>query len=99
MTIATGDLVELEQGTTTTVAVPPQKAYGERSEERVQDYDVAELTRALGGQPPEVGSYVETKDGSRGEIVHVDDEVARLDFNSPLAGETLEFDIEVLTVD
>lgn len=91
-------LVGLEQGTTTTVAVPPEKGYGERSDDQIRDYDVEELTQALGGQPPEVGSYVETKDGAQGEIIHVGDEVARLDFNSPLAGETLEFDIEVLTV-
>jgi FKBP-type peptidyl-prolyl cis-trans isomerase 2 len=39
-----------------------------------------------------------TQDGTRGEVVHVDDEVARVDFNDPLAGETLEFDLEVLAV-
>ena len=42
--------------------------------------------------------YLETQDGTRGEVVHVDDEVVRVDFNDPLAGETLEFDVEVLAV-
>lgn len=91
-------LVGLEEGTSTTVAIPPENGYGKRSDDRVREYEVAELTEALGGQPPEEGAYLETQDGSQGEIVHVDDEVARLDFNNPLAGETLEFDIEVLTV-
>lgn len=91
-------LVGLEEGTATTVAVPPEKGYGERSEEQLREYDVAELTQALGGTPPEEGAYLETQDGSQGEVVHVDDEIARLDFNNPLAGETLEFDIEVLSV-
>lgn len=91
-------LVGLEQGTSTTVAVPPEKGYGERSDDQVREYDIEELTQSLGGQPPEEGTYLETQDGTRGEVVHVDEEIARLDFNSPLAGETLEFDIEVLSV-
>lgn len=91
-------LVGLEQGTATTVAIPPEKGYGERSDDQVRDYDVEDLAQALGGQPPEVGAHLETEDGAQGEVVHVDDEIARLDFNNPLAGETLEFDIEVLTV-
>lgn len=91
-------LVGLEQDTTATVAIPPEKGYGERSEDKLREHSVEELTRTLGGQTPEEGMYLETEDGTRAEIVHVDDEVARLDFNNPLAGETLEFDIEVLTV-
>jgi FKBP-type peptidyl-prolyl cis-trans isomerase 2 len=92
-------LVGLEQETTATVAIPPEKGYGEWSEDKLQEHGVEELTRALGGQTPEEGTYLKTEDGARAEVVHVDDEVARLDFNEPLAGETLEFDVEVLAVD
>ncbi len=91
-------LVGLEEGTATTVAVPPEKGYGEWSEEQVREHDVEELTQTLGGQAPQEGAYLETQDGTRGEIVHVDDDIARIDFNSALAGETLEFEIEVLDV-
>ncbi|ESS04465.1 MAG: FKBP-type peptidyl-prolyl cis-trans isomerases 2 [uncultured archaeon A07HR67] len=91
-------LVGLEQGTTTTVAVPPEKGYGEWSDEEVREYNTENLAQTLGGQAPEEGVYLETQDGTRGEVVHVDDEVARVDFNDPLAGETLEFDVEVLAV-
>jgi FKBP-type peptidyl-prolyl cis-trans isomerase 2 len=45
-----------------------------------------------------IWQQLRTQDGTRGEVVHVDDEVARVDFNDPLAGETLEFDLEVLAV-
>lgn len=91
-------LVGLETGTSTTVAVPPEKGYGERTDDQVRKYDIEELTHSLGGQPPEEGAYLETQGGARGEVVHVDEETARLDFNHPLAGETLEFDLEVLSV-
>lgn len=91
-------LVGLKEGASTTVAIPPEKAFGERSDDQVREYDVDELSQSLGGQTPEKGVYIETQDGTQGEIVQVDDENARIDFNSPLAGETLEFDIEVLTV-
>ena len=52
----------------------------------------------LGGQLPEEGAYLEAQDGSQGEIIHVDEDVIRADFNPPLAGETLTFDIEIIDV-
>lgn len=91
-------LVGLEEGTSTTVTVPPEKGYGEWTEERVEQFDTDELRQTLGGELPEEGAYLEAQGGARGEIVDIDDETARVDFNSPLAGETLEFDIEVVDV-
>jgi len=91
-------LVGLEQGATSTVAIPPEKAYGEWTEERVQEYDAEEFDRMMGENSPEEGAYLETQDGGVGEIVKLGDEVVRVDFNSQLAGETLEFDIEVVDV-
>jgi FKBP-type peptidyl-prolyl cis-trans isomerase 2 len=52
----------------------------------------------LGGQTPEEGSYLEAQNGQHGEIVHVDEEVVRVDFNPRLAGETLTFEIEIIDV-
>ncbi|MFB6297063.1 MAG: peptidylprolyl isomerase [Salinirussus sp.] len=92
-------LIGLDEGDTPTVAIPPEKGYGEWTEERVQEYDADELSRMLGDQAPEEGIYLETQAGDLGTIVAVGDDVVRVDFNPRLAGETLEFDIEVLDVD
>lgn len=91
-------LIGLEPGDTPTIAVPPEKGYGEWTEERVKEFDSEEFTQMLGGQTPAEGSYIETQDGGFGEIVEFGDAVVRVDFNPQLAGETLEFDIEVVEV-
>lgn len=92
-------LVGLEEGDTPTVRLPPEKAYGPRSEDQVREYDAESFSDMVGGQIPEEGAYLETQDGGIAEIVHVDDDVVRVDFNHQLAGETLEFDLEVLSID
>jgi FKBP-type peptidyl-prolyl cis-trans isomerase 2 len=91
-------LVGLEEGSTPTVAVPPEKAYGEWTEERVQEFDRAELQNKIGDESLTEGDYLQSESGQPGEIIHVDDEVVRVDFNPRLAGETLEFDVEILNV-
>lgn len=91
-------LVGLEAGETETLTIPPEKAYGEPSEENIEEFETEELREMLGGQLPEEGSYLEAQDGSQGEIVHVDEDVIRADFNPPLAGETLTFDVEIIDV-
>lgn len=92
-------LIGLEEGDTPTVTVPPEKGYGEWQEDHVREYDAEEFDRLVGGQTPREGDYLETEDGGIAEIVHVGDEVVRVDFNHVLAGETLEFEVEVVDVE
>jgi FKBP-type peptidyl-prolyl cis-trans isomerase 2 len=91
-------LIGLEAGETDTLTIPPEKAYGQPSDENVEEFETDELRELLGGQLPEEGAYLEAQDGSQGEVVHVDDDTVRADFNPPLAGETLTFDVEILEV-
>lgn len=91
-------LIGLEPDATSTVAISPEKGYGEWSEEQVQEYDAEEFRQMIDGQAPEEGAYVQTQQGGVAEIVHVDEEVVRVDFNHSLAGETLEFEIEIVTI-
>jgi len=88
----------LDAGETTSVEVPPEKGYGEWSDDNVQEYDTDELAATLGGQRPEVGQYVETEQGAAAEITDVADDVSTVDFNPPLAGETLHFELEVVAI-
>ena len=91
-------LVGLEAGETATLTIPPEKGYGERSDERVQEFETEELREMLGGQTPEEGAYLEAQNGQHGEVVHSGEEVVRVDFNPRLAGETLTFDVEIVDV-
>ncbi|MFB6121263.1 MAG: peptidylprolyl isomerase [Halobacteriaceae archaeon] len=90
-------LIGLEEGEETTIEIPPEEGYGEWTEERVQEFETAELRELLGGELEE-GAYLEAQNGQRGEIVHVDEETVRVDFNPELAGEHLEFEVEIVDV-
>jgi FKBP-type peptidyl-prolyl cis-trans isomerase 2 len=91
-------LVGLEAGATPTVTIPPEKGYGEWDEARVREHDADEFAEMLGGQTPAEGSHIETESGEIAEITHVGADVVRLDFNHALAGQTLEFDVEIVDV-
>ena len=89
-------LIGLAEGESTTLEIPPEEAYGEWTEDHVQEFDTEELTEML-GQTPEEGAFLQAQNGQHGEITHVDD-VVKVDFNPDLAGETLEFDVEIVEI-
>jgi FKBP-type peptidyl-prolyl cis-trans isomerase 2 len=90
-------LVGMDVGDEESIEIPPEKAYGQPTDERIQEHDTAQLREVLGADP-EVGMRVQTQSGGLGEIVHADDEVVRIDFNHELAGETLVFDVEIVDI-
>jgi len=92
-------LTGLEAGDSEVIRIPPEKAYGEYREARVGEYDREAFEEMLGGREATVGTEVESEDGLPGEVIAVDDETVTVDFNHDLAGETLEFEIEVLDVE
>ncbi|MFW6458835.1 MAG: FKBP-type peptidyl-prolyl cis-trans isomerase [Halodesulfurarchaeum sp.] len=104
-TVGTGEFIEgidealrgLEKGDSTKVEIPPEKGYGEWTEDHVRTYEIGELG-PMKESIPDAGATVQIGD-SVGEILAVDEEVVRIDFNHRLAGESLTFDIEVLDVE
>jgi len=105
-TVGTGELIEgvdralvgMEPGGTATVTVSPGEGYGEYDEGLVTTYEMGTFLAMTEGSQPEVGSYVTVGEGRRGEIAAVEDGIVEVDFNHRLAGETLEFEIEVRDV-
>ncbi|MFW5984212.1 MAG: FKBP-type peptidyl-prolyl cis-trans isomerase [Halobacteria archaeon] len=89
-------VVGMEEGETDEITVPPEKGYGERSEENVVEYDRDEFRESL-GEEPEVGMHIHTEQ-AHGDIIEVEDDAVTVDFNHELAGETLVFEIEVVEV-
>jgi len=88
-------LIGVEPGEKKTVTVPPEKAYGMPNPELIIKVPVEEFTKA--GLEPQEGLYVMTDSGIA-KIVKVEDDLVTLDFNHPLAGKTLVFDVEVIDV-
>ncbi|MBN1964320.1 MAG: peptidylprolyl isomerase [Anaerolineae bacterium] len=82
------------------VVVDPEDAYGEYDEEGVQV-----LPRDAFGDGDvelEIGEMLTLRDEEDNlfdaEVIDLDDESVTLDFNHPLAGETLRFDVEIVGV-
>lgn len=89
----------LEEGTETTVEIPPEQAYGEYRDGRVGAYDREEFEEMLGDRELVEGFEVKTEDGLFGRVTDIGDEEVTVDFNHELAGETLLFELEVVSVE
>ena len=92
------ELVGMKVEETKTVTIPPEDAYGEYSEDRVASYDRAGFEEMLGDNELKMGIEVQTEQGLPGYVTEIGDDEVTVDFNHELAGETLEFEIEVLEV-
>ncbi|AKH16491.1 MULTISPECIES: FKBP-type peptidyl-prolyl cis-trans isomerase [Deinococcus] len=79
------------------VTVQPEDGYGERDEENVE-----ELSREDFEDDIEVGAtyYAQAEDGSviPFTVMDVSGDTVKVDFNPPLAGMVLNFDVKVLNV-
>ena len=89
----------MEPGDVKTVAIPPELAYGERHQENVVQITPQQIPDNMDVQ---VGQRLELRqqDGRNipVTVTEVQDDAITLDANHPLAGETLIFDIELVSV-
>ena len=91
-------IVGLEVGQTINVTLAPEEAYGESLDEMKVEIPRAKLPQDL---DPQVGMILELQAGEdslTATITSVDEENVLLDGNHPLAGETLQFSIELLEI-
>lgn len=91
------ELEGLRIGDSRSVLVDPEDAYGIREEDAIQGIPLDEFPADL---RPEIGMLLELTDEDgesfEAEIVGLEEELVLLDFNHPLAGKRLKFDVEVL---
>ncbi len=92
-------LYGMEIGEERNVVVEPARGYGERNPEANQVVPRDAFQEGLDLEP---GMPIQVSDGSgrtaTAFVAKLDDESVKLDFNHPLAGETLHFDVEVVDV-
>ena len=85
-------------GDTLNVTIPPEKAYGPRNEELIQDVP----RTAFGNVKVEPGMQFRAQgrnaDSRMITVLSVQPETIRIDANHPLAGQTLHFDIKIIAV-
>lgn len=88
-------LIGMETGEKRTVTIPPEKGYGMPNPELVVDVPLSQFSDV--GVEPVEGMYVMTDSGIA-KIASIEGDSVKLDFNHPLAGKTLIFDVEIVDV-
>ena len=89
-------VIGMKVGDKKTVTLPPEEAYGPRHEEMMLKVDPAQLPDDV-----QVGAMLglSTEEGQfHAVLVEMGDDYAVLDGNHPLAGKTLIFELEVVSV-
>lgn len=91
-------VIGLEVGETVTVRIEPEDGYGSRHDElsHVVKVDDFATDPFVGG---EVNLVSPDGDEMPGRIVAIDGDDVTLDFNHPLAGETLVFEVTLVEMD
>jgi len=87
------ELMGAEKGERRTFTLEPERAYGEKIAEAVQQIP----TEMFGDITPEPGMTLMSDVGPF-NVVSVDGDTVTVDFNHKLAGETLKFSVEVVDV-
>ena len=97
-------LMGLEEGEKFDFSITPENAYGEYNEEHVLDLpkSIFEVDGKFDSEMVKEGNTIPMMDASgqriNGSVLEVKDDVVGMDFNHPLAGETLHFTGEVIDV-
>ncbi len=87
------ELMGAEKGERRTFTLEPERAYGQKMEEAIQT-----IPKDMFGEiEPEVGMTLMSDVGPF-NVTAVDGDTITVDFNHKLAGETLEFSVEVVDV-
>jgi peptidylprolyl isomerase len=92
-------VVDMEVGEKKTIRVPASEAYGEKREDMVMDFQRSQLPDDL---EPQVGMDLQMQSPG-GETVPirvtaVAEETITIDANHPLAGENLNFELELVDI-
>ena len=89
----------MQEGETKTITILAENAYGPKNDQAVE---VVERNRFPNGFEGNVGESVTGQTGEgqafRATIVSVEENTVTLDFNHPLAGQDLTFEVELVSI-
>lgn len=90
-------LFGLRAGDRRTVSLPPEDAFGPWNPENIQRFDTVKFE-----QTPIVGHMIEFEDKAKtslfGVVKSVNEDITEVDFNHPLAGKNITFEVEIFKV-
>lgn len=90
-------IMGLRAGDRRTVHLPPEEAFGLWNPENVQTFDTVKFDEC-----PVIGHLIEFEDKAKaslfGVVKSVNDDRTEIDFNHPLAGKNIAFEVEIFKV-
>jgi len=81
------------------VRIPPSKAYGKRDPQKIERIGIAKFRRLNEGKNPEIGQeFVKQTQGQmqRGTVTNVVQGRVIIDYNHPLAGQSVDYNLEII---
>jgi len=92
-------LLGLKAGDRRSMLMDAKSGFGERNEENVQRMDRSLFSPTLALEPGLMISFADRKGELPGVVLAFDDDKVTVDFNHPLAGRDLTFEVEILAVE
>ena len=93
-------VIGMKTGDKKSITIPPEDAFGQPHEELVIDLNKSEIPEGI---KLAVGVHlsIQTSDGQvfKVKVVDVKEDTVTLDANHPLAGATLNFEVELIEID
>ncbi len=90
-------ILGLESGQKREFTIPPENAFGQHNPQNVQDVDRTNFAE----DKLEIGAVFSFQNGDGelpGVIIGIEDEKVMIDFNHPLAGQSILFTVEILQI-
>jgi len=92
-------LMDLEAGAKETFVVPPEKAFAQPNPNNVQQMKRSDFAADMDLEPGLMVSFADANGAELpGMISQVEETFVMVDFNHPLAGKSLQFEVEIIDV-
>ena len=93
-------LMGLKAGDRQTFEVPPEKAFGQHNPSNIQTFKRHEFSADMVLEPGVMISFADARQSELpGVVSRVEGDQVDVDFNHPLAGRTLRFEVEIIDVE
>ncbi|HAP51990.1 MAG TPA: peptidylprolyl isomerase, partial [Marinobacter adhaerens] len=93
-------LMGMKAGDKDSFQVPPEKAFGQHNPNNVQTFKRHEFSPDMVLEPGVMISFADARQSELpGVVSRVEGDEVEVDFNHPLAGRTLTFEVEIIDVE
>ena len=92
-------LVGMSAGDKESLQILPEDAFGQPNIENVQQFPRSEFDDDMELAEGLIISFADAKGEVPGVVTILEDDVVTVDFNHPLSGKNLQFDVEILDVE